>query len=203
MASSLGLVVLLTLSLRVDGQSRIDKDIDRDPDQPKSWLDVTNRTALKPWNRPGHSVPAVPRGAFLEKFCRSGIYKAQTTEEKLVENAGWFLIAASLASNGVAVVGGHAFSDGMCRPTQYQYFVFVRGIYAGTLSPVLMSSRTDGALSESQFTEKDRIQATFSRYSDRDSLCCPSHVSEAEFVIRDVNGRPVVLFDKANTKPAR
>ena len=203
MASSFGLVAILALSISAYGQSNIDKDIDRDQDHPKSWLDITAKTPTKPWNRPGRNVPGVPRGAFLEKFCRSGIYKAQTAEEKLVENSGWFLIAASLASNGVAIVGGHAFSDGMCRPTQYHYFVFVRGIYAGTLSPVLMSSRADGALVESQFTAKDRIQATFSRYSDRDSLCCPSHVSEAEFGIRDVSGKPVVLFDKANIKPAR
>jgi hypothetical protein len=41
---------------------------------------------------------------------------------------------------------GTAGYDGMCRPRQYQDFVFVGSVFAGTLSPQPMDSRTDGAL---------------------------------------------------------
>jgi hypothetical protein len=165
--------------------------------EPVTWLDKDP----KPWNRPGAAIPHAPRGAAREKFC-SAPYKAQTPEEKQVAAAGWFLFSPSQVSNGIAIVGAEAFADGMCRPMEYQYFVFVNSVFAGTLSPARMSSRADASLTEVIPVAKDRLLATYSRYSDKDAMCCPSRISEARFVIHQESGRPVVTLEKTETKPA-
>lgn len=165
--------------------------------QAAPWLD----TAPKPWNRAGRPLPKAPRGAALESFC-SAAYKGTTPEEKQVTEAGWILTSPAQSSSGIAIVSGQAFSDGMCRPVEYNYFVFVRGVYAGSLSPVRMNSRQDSSLVEVIPIAKDRLLARFSRYVDRDPLCCPSRESEVEFLIQESGGKPLVVMGKVNTKPA-
>ena len=73
--------------------------------------------------------------------------------------------------------------DGMCRPWDYQAFVFVKGAFAGTLSPTLMDSRTDGALSEVRLLAPTSIEAVSLRYADADPLCCPSRLSTVRYRI--------------------
>ena len=66
-------------------------------------------------------------------------------------DAGWSLFNAENATGApFEILSGQANADGMCRPTDYQLFVFESGVFAGTLSPDLMDSRTDGALVETQ-----------------------------------------------------
>jgi heat shock protein HslJ len=77
----------------------------------------------------------------------------------------------------------------MCRPNQYQDFVFVRGVFAGTLSPQLMDSRTDGALSQVSLQSATRLTVVYARYASADPLCCPSRTTS-------------VIFDIASDKPA-
>ncbi|MFN8541369.1 MAG: hypothetical protein U0232_28330 [Thermomicrobiales bacterium] len=58
--------------------------------------------------------------------------------ENAVTGAGWGLVRTSLVGNGVTVVYGALAFDGMCRPLQFQMFVFVQGNYAETsLAPDL------------------------------------------------------------------
>lgn len=61
-----------------------------------------------------------------------------------------------------------------CRPMDFNVFVFVGGQLAGTLSPLLMMSRGDGAIGAVRLAPDDTIAAEFARYADRDALCCPS-----------------------------
>ena len=46
------------------------------------------------------------------------------------------------------MISGLAAYDGMCRPLGYQSFVFVDGVFAGTVSPEPMNSRTTGAATD-------------------------------------------------------
>jgi hypothetical protein len=89
----------------------------------------------------------------------------------------------------------------MCRPDPYQHFVFVRGKFAGTLSPRLMRARSDGSLNKVNFTGPGKIVADFSRYTGADPLCCPSQISEATYEVRERSGRPVVILVGVRTRP--
>jgi hypothetical protein len=70
---------------------------------------------------------------------------AETPEDQALTDAGWSLPAPYLAGWGMLAVDGASSYDGMCRPLGYNGFVFVAGIFAGTISPDLMDSRTTGA----------------------------------------------------------
>ena len=88
---------------------------------------------------------------------------------------------------------GEASIDGMCRPWDYQAFVFVKGAFAGTLSPSVMDSRTDGALSEIRFPAPSAIEVVFLRYTDTDPLCCPSRLTTVRYRIGHRPAGPVVV----------
>ena len=90
--------------------------------------------------------------------------------------------------------------DGMCRPDDYQDFVFVRGRFAGTLSPQLMESRGDGSSGVVRFTDANKFFVSFKRYTDRDPLCCASRISEASFEIRYQRKTPVVVLTGVETR---
>jgi hypothetical protein len=111
-------------------------------------------------------------------------------EDRRVQDHGWDLIGAYQAGWQVVVIRGTASYDGMCRPRQYQAFVFVRGTFAGTLSPEAMDSRTDGALGEIILQSDHRLSAQYVRYAPKDPLCCPSRTTSVEFEIS--RGVPIV-----------
>ena len=81
------------------------------------------------------------------------------------------------------MIAGAADYDGMCRPREYQYFVFSRGTFIGTLSPRLMDSRTDGALSRAIIGDDGSLKAEYARYAAADPLCCPSRRTTVLFGI--------------------
>ena len=101
---------------------------------------------------------------------------------------GWDLVGAFQGGWQVLVIRATAGYDGMCRPRQYQDFVFVRGQFAGTLSPTVMDSRTDGALDRVFVQSASRLTAEYARYAAKDALCCPSR-------------RTITSFDIANDPP--
>ena len=73
--------------------------------------------------------------------------------------------------------------DGMCRPRAYQVFVFLHGVFAGTLSPGPMDSRTEGALSRVRLQDGRRLVADYLRYTPSDPLCCASRATAVVFEI--------------------
>jgi len=155
--------------------------------QRASWLDQAQPAT---WNVPGASIPAVPRvdGA-IDSRCRAQARPPQLDEDRRVQARGWDLMGAYQGGWQTVVIQGTAGYDGMCRPRMYQAFVFVRGVFAGTLSPQPMESRTDGALSRVTLADR-RITAEYLRYTPADPLCCASRTALVAF---DVTGGPRVV----------
>jgi hypothetical protein len=142
----------------------------------QSWLD----RPLSPWNTSGRPIErAMPTGetiAEMAKRCDSPL-RRDTAGERALADAGWLPFhpfARQIVQRDVEIVGGMAEADGMCRPQEFNIFVFVNGQPAGTLSPTLMASRSDGSIGVVRLAEDDTIAAEFVRYADKDALCCPS-----------------------------
>lgn len=157
-------------------------------DQVSSWLD--NPTPAG-WNMPGRMVPPAPKPpGSADARCRAAARPVQLPEDKQVRARGWDLIGAFQGGWQTVVIRAAAGYDGMCRPSPYQDFVFVRGVFAGTLSPQPMYSRTDGAISRVWLENGTQLTAEYTRYAAHDALCCPSRLTS---VIFDVSGdKPVV-----------
>jgi hypothetical protein len=166
------------------------------------WLDQP----LAIWNRAGAAVPRAPavEGA-AANLTRCGEWGRPPTlaADRAVREAGWTLFGPAQVFADTTVVMAMADVDGMCRPLQYQVFVFAQGRYAGSLSPVPMNSRTDGALSVARLFRPGEIVAEFARYGPADPLCCPSRTSTASYRIDRTSRGPVVAPTKVSTSDLR
>jgi acyl-homoserine-lactone acylase len=153
-----------------------------------SWLD---EGAPAGWNKPGLPIPAAPAiEGVVDPRCRENARPPELDADRRVRDRGWDLVGAYLGGWEILVIRGAAGYDGMCRPRQYQDFVFVRGVFAGTLSPRAMESRTDGAIGRVSLQSRNRLTAEFARYAAVDPLCCPSRATSVEF---EIAGDPMVL----------
>ena len=196
-----------------------------------AWLD----SATPNWNQAGATVPQSPAptssstqstynwwtGAgspdgpsiltsspeektYFER-CKSFVRPGTLAEDTLLEDAGWVLFGQAHVFGKITVVMAMAAVDGMCRPSQYQAFVFVDGRFAGSLSPSLMDSRTDGSIETIQFVQDPQAPknapalgtmvpyASFRRYQASDPLCCPSATSTVIYGL-DIDGdKPVAV----------
>ena len=162
-----------------------------------SWLDHAKPAS---WNTPGMSIPVTPpkQGA-VDPRCRTGARPAELDADRRLQAKGWDLFGEYEGGWQTVVIRATADYDGMCRPLQYQVFVFVRGAFAGTLSPKPMDSRTDGALKSVSLQSNGRLIAEYLRYAATDALCCASRTSAVEFEIP--NGSTVVRPVFASTSP--
>ena len=155
---------------------------------PRAWLDEPR---LASWNAAGQPIPAAPQiQDAASPRCRDLARPPQSEEDKRVRDRGWDLVDAFQGGWQVVVVRGTAGYDGMCRPIRYQDFVFVRGIFAGTLAPAPMDSRTDGALGRVWLQGAAQLTAEYSRYATSDPLCCPSRITRVTF---DIAAAPPVV----------
>jgi hypothetical protein len=169
-----------------------------------AWLDDQSTT----WNTPGMAIPHAAEhtpGPTGQKFdldprCAEQARPAETDEDRAVEEAGWTLFASYSGGWGVRIVRGLAGYDGMCRPMEYQAFVFVDGKLAGTLSPMPMGSRLDGALTQLDFYGGDRIVGQFARYTEQDPLCCASARSTTFYKIDRSGAVPVLMRESTTTE---
>jgi putative lipoprotein len=117
-----------------------------------------------------------------------------------VTRAGWSLFGPSQTYGPATVVMAMASVDGMCRPNQYNGFVFVRDRFVGTLSPEPTMARSDGALGRIYLNSATELSADFARYTSRDALCCPSQTSNVTYSISS-GFRGVLKADDVNTNP--
>lgn len=150
-----------------------------------SWLD----RPLSNWNSTT-VVPNAPRSqgeSPLSSQCRDNVRNPESISDRAVTRAGWSLFGASQTYGAVTLIKGMASVDGMCRPNQYNAFVFVGNRFAGTLSPTPMDARSDGALSYATLVSANSILGDFVRYTSSDALCCPSQTSNVSYTI--TNGR--------------
>ena len=153
-----------------------------------SWLDEAKPAS---WNTPGLPLPAAPRAqASGNPRCRELARPPELDEDKRVRDHGWDLVGGYLGGWRVLVIRGTAGYDGMCRLRGYQDFVFVRGVFAGTLSPQAMDSRIDGALGRVFLQSDRRLIAEYARYGTTDPLCCPSGTTSVTF---EIESDPVAL----------
>jgi hypothetical protein len=167
-----------------------------------AWLDDQSVA----WNTPGMRMPNPVQNrpgpaTDVDTRCTNQARPAETDEDRALERAGWTVFGSYEAGWGVRIVRGLAGYDGMCRPMEYQAFVFVDGKLAGTLSPTPMDARSDGALTDSSFFSGDRIVAQYVRYTPQDALCCPSANSTVEFKIDRSGAAPVVTRESTTTRP--
>jgi len=134
----------------------------------QNWLDGPRKN----WNTAGMAVPR-PGVPISVIGCEGGLRPAETPEDEAVVAAGWRLGGPYQAAWGVKVIEGIAWLDGLCRPIRYQEFVFVDGAFAGTIAPVLMSSRA-GDPGKVEWFDKESVTVHFDRFKPGDSFCCPS-----------------------------
>lgn len=158
-----------------------------------SWLDGEPAN----WNVAGAAIPSPPETlAEIEIFppCERFVRAAESPEEAGLYREGWLVVGAAETGWGVRLVTGAVGFDGMCRPFEYQDFVFVDGRFAGTLAPAPMVSRSDGALVDSGISTEERLFARFVRYAPADPLCCPSGGEEyVGYAIERTAAGPLVV----------
>lgn len=165
-----------------------------------SWLD---RGFSTPWNTGNGVIPSAPRSngeSPNSQMCRGTIRAAESINDRAMTRAGWFLFGPTYSYGTISIVTAMASVDGMCRPNEYNGFVFVGNRFAGTLAPTVSNSRTDGALSTIQLFNPDNLTVQFVRYDDDDGMCCPSRTSYVNYEIT-LGTRPVVKAVDVDTRP--
>lgn len=157
--------------------------------QSGAWLDQP----LVSWNQPGMAIPqAPPPIELVNPQCLSQARFIENNEDQALVNAGWNLFNSYRGGWGAVVIDATTGYDGMCRPLGYQTFVFVGGVFAGTISPEPMDSRTTGAGTLTSFVN-DSLSANFVRYAPTDPLCCPSLGSvDVQYKIQQTPDGPVL-----------
>lgn len=168
------------------------------------WLDA--RTIAN-WNKPGMAIPRGPKSSYAGEIAECEKRGAEETakspptpETRRVAAAGWRGAAVDKRAGDTVIVFARNGADGMCRPMDYQYFVFVKGRFAGTLSPRPMHSRVDGSGWLEQKPGATRFTADFARYRRDDPLCCPARTSTVTYELREGPGGPIVVPARVATK---
>jgi len=160
-------------------------------DGPGAWLE--NSPPLN-WNTPGADVPMAPP-PYVDPDPRCGAQERQSEspEEDQVAAAGWHIFNAAQVGWGLRLVDGLVGYDGMCRPNEFQGFVFADGQFAGTISPAPMDSRTDGAGRILDMRGPANLSGQFVRYAATDPLCCPSSTFAVEYMVDRSGAGPVLV----------
>ena len=161
------------------------------PQRP-SWLDgpIVN------WNTPGMNIPKAPaqrRWGGLPAICPEEPVALDTPEGHAVGAAGWLQVSELARGWGQTVIFAQHGSDGMCRPIDFQVFVFVDGKFAGSVAPSPMSSRVDGS-GEVAWIGSEGVVVRYTRYAQNDPLCCPSRPSVDVLFTVDRDDPAPVLF---------
>ncbi len=153
-----------------------------------TWLDGNTN-----WNISEASIPQAPQqdGNNLSN-CQHTLRTAALPEDKLVEAAGWTLTDSAQIYGATTLITGMANADGMCRPFVYQVFVFTKGKFSGTLSPIPMNSRTDGSMFKLNLYREGMIDASFNRYSPDDAQCCASRESRLFYRVEEENNSSIL-----------
>ncbi len=152
----------------------------------KNWLD---QNSMSNWNS-SSKIPKTKKISPAElKRCADEVRQPSLEADSLLMKNGWTLLGNPTQVNGdTAVVSVAGAFDANCRPLKSQTFVFVGSKLAGTLSPSLMDSRADGALTYVKLTSATTLTADYARYRASDPLCCPWKTQEVSFVIKQNGG---------------
>jgi hypothetical protein len=158
---------------------------------PGAWLE---NSPPANWNSPGAAVPtAPPPSGDVDPRCGAQERTSESAEEDQVIGAGWRLFNAARVGWGLWIVDGLVDYDGMCRPNQFQGFVFADGQFAGTIAPAPMDSRTDGSGRLLDVRGPGTLTGQFVRYAASDPLCCPSAVFNVEYTVDRSGPAPLLI----------
>jgi hypothetical protein len=159
---------------------------------PGDWLE---QAVPDNWNQPGAGVPAAPQAYVPGPDPRCGQQErtSESPEEDQVVAQGWRLFNAAEVGWHLRLVNGLVAYDGMCRPLQFQGFVFADGQFAGTISPQPMDSRTDGVGRILDVLGPDNLSGQFVRYAPTDPLCCPSSTFFVQFKVDRGGDAPLLV----------
>ncbi len=177
---------------------------------PPLWLD---RPVPANWNAPAPIIPQAPPWSGDGKKiagrkdpelvpggrCSSVIRAPKGLADTRVAAKGWSIFSPT--SSGYLIPGGPHWTivmgtsdaDGMCRPVAYQVFAFRDGRYVGTVSPILMTSRSDGSFVTAKTTANGMLAVDFARYVDADAMCCPHATTRVTFTLRTIRGRSAIV----------
>ena len=142
--------------------------------QSGAWLD----RELAGWNKSGAAVPtstSSPQREAVRERCFSKVTSSPAVTA--VTTAGWLPFLhqdRELKRGRIEVIAGTIDATAACEPIGFNLFVFVDGRFAGTLSPVPMTTSKDGAAGAVRLTGDDSLTAEFARYAPDDPECCPS-----------------------------
>jgi hypothetical protein len=169
-----------------------------------AWLDQS----LAGWNPPGAPLPkgTADAAARADALKRCKLTPPATTADRALDAAGWIPqphLDRRLVSDdveGIEIVAGFSSFDGTCAPAAFNLFVFVGGRFAGTLSPVSMTPRSDASAGPVRFVNAG-ISAEFARYKPGDSDCCPTARVAVQYRIdRSPAGPSVVPVNVRTTR---
>ena len=166
-----------------------------------SWLD---QDPPANWNTMRAPVPEAspPRGDPADTpRCKEQVRVPDSSTDRAVASRGWTLLGPATTSGATTIVLAATSVDGMCRPLSYQAFVFVKGRFAGTLSPVPMDSREDGAESMIRVVSANELSVQYTRYVDSDARCCPSRLTVVRFRVERMRDGSIVVPVTAQTRP--
>jgi hypothetical protein len=166
-----------------------------------SWLD---QDPPANWNTLRAPVPEAPppQGDPADTpRCKEQVRAPDTSVDRAVASRGWTLLGPATTHGATAIVLAATSVDGMCRPRSYQAFVFVRARFAGTLSPVPMDSREDGAESMIRVVSASELSVQYTRYVDSDPRCCPSRLTVVRFRVDRLRDGPIVVPVAVQTRP--
>jgi hypothetical protein len=159
--------------------------------QSGAWLEGD----LAAWNKAGAAVPAAGRRPQRDagpNTCFANV--AASPAVTAVAAAGWlpFLHQDREVKRGrIEVVAGTSDATAACEPIDFNLFVFVDGRFAGTLSPVPMTTGKDGAVGAVRITGDDSLTAEFARYAPDGPECCPSRRVRVSYEV-DMAGEAAV-----------
>lgn len=156
-----------------------------------AWLDTS---PLANWNTSGSDVPTAP-APYVDPDPRCGTQERapESPEEEQVVAAGWHIFNAAQVGWHLWLVDGLVSYDGMCRPNQFNGFVFADHRFAGTISPTPMDSRTDGVGRISDMHGPAELTGQFVRYTANDPLCCPSSTFAVNYTVDRSGDAPLLV----------
>lgn len=164
------------------------------------WLDAK---VVSGWNTAGAEIPQAPStdaDPLGKGRCKDSAVPAIAPEEKRVAAGGWSLLPRTQRLGDAVLVLASAGGDGMCRPLNIQGFLFVKGWFAGTVSPRPVDSRSDGVFEEAKLLGKGSVTASFRRYAADDPLCCPSRSSDVVYRVDASRSGPVLVPVSVTTR---
>ena len=147
------------------------------------WLDQS----LSNWNQPSARVPQAPASSSdYASRCKTQARPPENLADQALVGSGWIPFGAFQSYGSTSIITAMSEADPSCRPRNYQAFVFSGENVAGTLSPSLMDSNSEGSIRQIRLLSANEIEVDFARMPT-------SEFSTVRFEIRQDPTGPVVV----------